>query len=389
MASITKRGDSYRIRVSAGYDVAGKQIVRTMTWTPPPGLTKRQIEKELERQKVLFEESNITATAIKFQTFSEQWFKDYASHKIRASTLVRYHQLEKRVYAAIGHLRIDKITTRHIQTFINNLCDKGANQITGDPLSSKTVRHYLSFISSILTYATKTGVIKENPCRNVFLPPVKTKPRDIYTLEEAQQFLDLLKIEPLMYQVFFSLAIFAGFRRSELLGLEWKDIDFDNHIITICRSSLYTKEKGIYTDDTKTDSSHRSLKLPADIFELLREYRIEQNQRRLQLGDQWHDCDRLFTAWNGNPMNPNTPYSWYDRFCKRVGIRRISIHSFRHLNASLLIDSGATVRTVSAALGHSQTSTTLNIYAHSFAVAQAKASEAIAEKINLNKKSQA
>ncbi len=378
MASITKRGQTYRIRVSDGYDVYGKQIIRSMTWTPEPGMTQRQIEKELNRQVVLFEENGTIISNIKFQTFAEQWFKECAEKTLRAKTIERYHQYEKRVYTAIGHLRIDKITARKLQCFINNLGEDGINETTGGTLAPKTIKQYLSFISSIMEYAVKTEVIKENPCHRVTLPAMKSKERDIYSLDEAQQFIDLLQSEPLEYQVFFILAIYGGFRRGELLGLEWKDIDFENCVITIRRTSLYVKGKGTITDTTKTEGSLRCLKLPVAVFDYLRRYRLKQRSDRLKIGDQWKDHDRLFTAWNGMPMNPNTPYSWYDRFCKRTGLRRVSIHSFRHLNASLLIDGGADIKTVSASLGHSQTTTTLNIYAHTLAQAQARASEAVA-----------
>ena len=82
-------------------------------------------------------------------------------------------------------------------------------------------------------------------------------------------------------------------------------------------------------------------------------------------------------------MNPNNPYDWLELFCKRTGMRFLGIHSFRHFNASVLITSGIDARTVSASLGHSNTSTTLNIYAHTFAEAQAKASEAISSALNM------
>ena len=83
-------------------------------------------------------------------------------------------------------------------------------------------------------------------------------------------------------------------------------------------------------------------------------------------------------------MGPDSVRHWLGKFCKREGLRYVNVHSFRHLNASMLIRNGVDVRTVSAALGHSQTSTTLNIYAHAFDEAQAKASEAIADTLNLD-----
>ncbi|RGQ36882.1 hypothetical protein DWY99_11125 [[Clostridium] leptum] len=91
----------------------------------------------------------------------------------------------------------------------------------------------------------------------------------------------------------------------------------------------------------------RSLKLPASVIDLLRQHKIEQSKERLKLGDQWVNTDRLFVAWNGYPLNPNTPLNWLNRFFKRTGMRRVNIHSFRHLNASLLITNGVDPRTVS------------------------------------------
>lgn len=229
-------------------------------------------------------------------------------------------------------------------------------------------------------------LLRDNPARRVKIHRGESLEKRIYTLEQAQLFLDRMQEEPLSFQAFCALAIYGGFRRSELLGLEWKDMDFDSCIVTVCRTSQYTKERGIYTDTTKTKGSQRSLKLPESVFAILRRYRTEQADRRLKLGDRWEDHDRLFTTWDGKPMSPSAPSKQVQRFCERVGLPYLGIHTFRHLNASLLISSGADVRTVSASLGHSQTSTTLNIYAHTFAAAQAKAADAVADALPLHHK---
>jgi integrase len=245
-------------------------------------------------------------------------------------------------------------------------------------LAPKTVRLYASFISSVLSYAVKMGAIPSNPAERVDLPPLVQKERQIYTLEEAQAFLDSLKDAPIKYQAFCVLAIYSGLRRGELLGLEWSDLDFENQVITVRRTSLYTKSKGVFTDTTKTLKSQRSLKLPAAVFDLLKQLRTDQKIERLRQGDYWINSDRLFVGEHGNPMNPGTPYHWLERFCKETGQKFYGVHTFRHLNATLLIDSGTDVRTVSRMLGHSTPTTTLNIYAHSFDEAQARAGEAVA-----------
>lgn len=380
MASSRKRNNSYQIRVSDGCDVNGKSIYRTKSWTPEKGMTEKQIQKELKRQEVLFEEEcrsgQIAHSTIKFQEFAEQWFEEHAALTLKTLTIRNYKLASKRIYKAIGHLRIDKITPKHIQKFI---LDHHAED-SKDKLAPKTIKNHVSFASTVFEYAVKMQVIRDNPCKRVSLPTVQQAEKDVYTLEEAQQMLDLLGQEDeknLKYVVFFTMALFTGFRRGELLGLEWKDIDFQYGTITVRRTSNWTKEKGTYTDTPKTKTSYRTLKLPDEIIRLLIRYQAWQNKYKGELGDKWIENDRLFTTWNGNPMSTNTPHRFYEDFCKRTGMRYCDIHSMRHLNASMLIFSGIDVKTVQAALGHSLPSTTLNIYSHYFQTTQARAMEAI------------
>lgn len=392
MANITKRKNSYSIRVSCGYDVNGKQIFQSMTWTPGEGMTEKQIEKELTRQTVLFEEAckhGLRGKAVKFEAFCEEWFEEYAKPNLRNTTYERLLQLRERVYKAIGHLRMDKITPRHIQAFVHTLSKDGANERTGGTLAPKTVRHYLSLISDVFSYAVKMGVASDNPCSKVTIPKVEQKEKQIYTTEEVTRFLSLLNNEPLKYRVFFTLAIYSGFRRGELLGLEWKDIDFANRIISVRRTSCYTAEKGIYTDTTKTKRSQRTIKFPLEIMELLRDFKEEQDGEVLKFGSKWVETDRLFTKWNGEPMNNQTPYGWLREFCEKNELPFYGIHSFRHLFCSLLVNQGVDIVTVSGALGHSSVATTSNIYCHLLENSRAKVSEAITEALKLSDRKQA
>lgn len=388
MANIRRRGNTYQIRVSCGYYTNGKQVSQTMTWKPNEGMTPKQIEKEVQRQAWLFEEKclkgQVTAT-VKFEEFAEQWFEEYAKLNLRNTSYERMKQLTNRVYPAIGYLRLDKITGRHIQQFVNDLMLNGKNMLNGNPISRKTVVHHLSFISDVFAYAVKMDMISDNPCRKVTVPKGEKKEKEIYTIKEVEQLLTLLEQEPMKYRTFFTLAIYSGFRRGELLGLEWKDIDFENSIISVRRTSNYSAKRGIYTDTTKTKKSQRSLKFPPVVMNMLKEFQQEQNMEKERLGNKWVDCDRLFTKWNGAPMNNQTPYGWLKEFCEKNNMRFCDVHSMRHFNASVLINSGVDAAAVSSALGHSCVGTTTNIYCHVFQEAQVRVSDAITAALDFKK----
>ena len=387
MATIQKRNGSYIIRVSCGYDVNGKQIRQSITWTPPPNMTKKQTEKELIRQATLFEESvkngQVINSSMKFETIAEEWLAQIIREgSLKQSTIERYETVKSRVYYTFGHMKICNIKTMHIQRFINNLAEK---ELNGKGMSTKSQALHLIFVSDVFNYAIRYGIITSNPCRNVRTIKKAVKERECYTLAEAQTLLEKREFAEPIYRTFFTLAIYTGLRRGELLGLEWKDIDLDAGIITINRVSQYLKG-GITAGTPKTTQSQRSLKVPVEIINLLKWYKREQAQERLKIGDRWQNTDRLFTKWDGTPMYPNTPGEWFKSFCKRHNLKYVTVHSFRHLNATLLISNGVDIKTVSKALGHSQTSTTLNIYAHSFAEQQARASEAIANALRIREK---
>ncbi|MBO5340521.1 MAG: site-specific integrase [Oscillospiraceae bacterium] len=394
MAHIEKRGKSYRIRASVGYRVDGSQVQPSMTWTPEPGMTQKQIEKELTRQAVLFDEvcKSLSAQSghIKFSTFVDRYMEEYAATDLRHRTAVGYESLKPRIVNELGHLYLDRITPRQIKAFIAKMGKPGANMRTQAPLSPKTQRNYLSLLSSIFSYAVDMELIQDNPCTNVRPPKMDKSQKKWYTSDEAVQLLDSLESAPLKYRAFFTLAIFCGYRREEMLGFEWSDIDFANRLISVNRASLYTKERGTYTDVPKTEGSKRILKQPQIVFDVLRKLRSEQLEMRLSTGDQWKGSDRLFTTADGAPMHPNTPYAWLKKHCKANGLRFLGVHAFRHLNAALLINEGADAQTVAANLGHSQVSTTLNIYAYEFAESKAAASQAVADSLvsRLKKKAQ-
>lgn len=229
-------------------------------------------------------------------------------------------------------------------------------------------------------------LISDNPCSKVVIPKGEVKEKQIYSQEEMELLLTRIMDEPVKYKAFFFLIAYSGFRRSEMLSLEWKDIDFQTGVIHIQRTSNYTKTNGIYTDTTKTESSVRFVKVPMEVIDVLLLYKEEQDEERIKLGSKWHDTDRLFVKYDGQPMNPQTPYGWLKEFCEKNDFPFYGIHQFRHLHTSLLIGAGIDPTTVSSILGHSQVSTTLNLYSHMLRENQIKACDAVANALSFTAK---
>lgn len=459
MASIEKRGDSYRITVSCGYSADGtRKIKQSMTWKPSkPNLTPKQLEKQLQAAAAQFEQhcksEGAVVAAVKFEPFAEAYLSDVASRTLKPSTLAYYEQLKPRVYSQIGHLRLDRITPREIDKFIAFLCkerkaqktvavckvdfrnliqqhgysqkrlahDVGTNQETmkgfanGKPilwttaekiaallecdaetvfekvekskgLSPKTIKNYVSFTSAIFDYAVRTRIIAHNPCEHCTLPTLTEPDRKMLSLDEADRFLDVLETAPLKFQAFFKLALYGGFRAGEILGLQWDDIDFRLNIVQIKRTAHYSKALGHYCTTPKTKSSNRILKLPEHVIDTLQKLQVEQRNLYEFGGVLWNEQTRVFTTDTFVPMNSSTFSNWYKRTAEKNDLPLVSLHSFRHLNASLLINSGADIATVSSTLGHAQTTTTLNIYTHAFQKARAEALAAVANALDNRRK---
>lgn len=121
------------------------------------------------------------------------------------------------------------------------------------------------------------------------------------------------------------------------------------------------------------------------ILSLIKQLRIERKQQAIQCGDQWVSSDRLFVNWQGKPLSPNIPHKWLQRFCEKEGLPFHGLHSFRHFTATQAIANGVDLKRVSKMLGHSQTSTTINIYTHAVQQANEDALNCIANLIETGK----
>ena len=445
MATIKKQGRGYKITVSQGYDISGKQIRTHMTWVPEPGMTPRQIEKELNRQAVLFEEqvlsSGVKNGNMRLVDFSEIFLREHAKLNLKRKTVYEYRKRLETINQGLGHIKLKDLRPSHITSFYANLREKGMrvrtvaiakdsfpkllvhgsmtalHKQTGisvntirrardgkpiekanavalsaaldlpadnlftfhrdmSPLSDGTLRAIHRALSAVLGRAVKWGYISDNPAARVEMPSKKIQEAPYLDEKDAQKLLELLMTEPIQWSTPIIFDLLSGLRRSELLGLRWQDVDIDSRMVYVRQTQNYTPDDGCYTDSPKSSKSNRPLRIARSGILLLCEYQRWQEAQKKKLGDAWEDTDgRVFTNDFGAPRHPDSLTKWFTAFIKRSGLPKVTVHSLRHTFASLMIFDGVNIVTVARRLGHAQTSTTTNIYAHVIASAEAMADD--------------
>ena len=138
--------------------------------------------------------------------------------------------------------------------------------------------------------------------------------------------------------------------------------------------------------EPKTKSGIRDLSIGETVCQMLRDYKIWQLQEKFKTGDQWNETDRLFTQWNGLPIHPDTVTDWFRKFILKNNFPYVTLHSLRHTNATLMLAEGVDIATLSKRLGHANTSTSLNIYAHALKSRDSEAAEKLENALALQPK---
>lgn len=225
-------------------------------------------------------------------------------------------------------------------------------------LSENTILHYHQFLNSVMEEAVKSLIINYNPCRNVRKPKKRVREIQYLDIEQAQTLLTYINDKARQpYKTIIPLYILSGCRRSELLALEWDDVDFINLTINIKKALLHSPEAGFYIKEPKTEKSKRLLYFDESIKNLLYEYKEWQKTFL-------NDSKIIFCKENGEYLHPDTISAWLRKFIINNNLPKINIQGLRHTNATLLISQGLDIKTVSNRLGHSNTTTTLNVYTH-------------------------
>lgn len=357
----------YRIDIESGrrYDGTRNRIVKYANTLTEARAIRDDILYEI-RNKKLKPNSNIS-----FYDFSKLWIKDYVEVNVKPSTASGYKcNLNAYILPVFKDYRLNEIKSYHLERFYNDLKNRTTHLLDSNgmrkKLSSTTIQKVHRQLSLMFNTAIKWDFLDINPCTKVMKPPTQASPEmDFYSEKEINEILDCLENEGLSFKTAIYMLIFGGFRRGELLGLHWEDVNFETRMISVKRNLINIRHRGVIEDTTKTLKSVREVLMPKKVFDLLSLYKMEQENNKRLLKDNWKDSPYVFKSEFGGFINPERLTDKWNRFLKKYKLRKLRLHDLRHTSATFLISKGIPIATVSKRLGHSNIYTTLNIYTHS------------------------
>ena len=352
--NIRKRKDGrWEGRYTVGHDPeTGKAIIKNV-------LGKTQTEVKEKLKKAIEENVGIDYGRAKTYTVGkwlEVWYENYAKIKMRPSTYLTYHgYIENHIKPQLGKIPLNDLTTLHLQQFYKKLLAEGRverieAQKQPKGLSAKTVRNIHQIISSALKLAVEQRLIARNPADGCALPKAERKEMQTLPVEQLTSFLREAKDSGVFALYYIDLT--TGLRRGELLGLKWSDIDLEKGDLRVQRQIGRIDGK-IIEMPLKTKNAYRTLPLSADAIDVL------MQQRRKTGNSEW-----VFPSPTGGPMSPDSVLHMLHRVLKRAGLPKVRFHDLRHTFATLALQNGVDIKTVSGMLGHFSAGFTLDTYAH-------------------------
>lgn len=324
--------------------------------------TSKQAEKELSDKRYEVEhgmyckEENIT-----FDSWFNTWINTYKTN-CKESTLNQYMNSYKRyIKPEFGKRKIKLLRTEQLQAFSNRMASK---------YSATVFRECNFLLYDALQQAVKSRIINRNPMEFVNMPKTKErKKKGALSADQQRAFLNEAK--SCEYYRLFKLSTLTGMRIGEIIGLQWSDVDFKNREIHITHTMSFISGKGQYLDTPKSKASQRTIPMIESAYTLLKEQRVEQLKKKLELGQYWAPAagmeNLVFTSQNGTAIYDTNIRTAMRRICDKLndqGIDRYNctFHTLRHCFATRCIENGMEPKTLQTILGHTTLAMTMDLY---------------------------
>ncbi len=287
--------------------------------------------------------------------FITSYMENTLKHNLRPRTYIaHWGYVKNHIIPELGKIKLEALRPEHVQSFYDKKLKSG--------LSPRTVQYMHSILHKTLDQAMKWGLVVRNVTELVERPKTQRKAPEILSAKQISLFLDGVKDH--RYYPIYILAAYCGMRQSEIIGLRVKDVDLNRGVLHISQTVQWVRGQGFVTADVKTEKSKRMIPLPQKALDVLKEH-LEGVESELV----------FTTASTGNPVYNNNLYRHFKDTLKELSLPDVTFHSLRHSHATLLLIAGVHPKVVQERLGHSQITTTLDIYSHTVPSLQKEAAE--------------
>ncbi|MEV7530320.1 tyrosine-type recombinase/integrase [Streptomyces hydrogenans] len=317
---------------------------------------KTWAECDTKRRALLDKVDNgvpVPTRSMKLSEWLPYWLDNIVKPRRKKTTAAKY-EVHVRLYLVpmLGSKRLESLGVADVRRFLVQLEKK---------TSAATAKESHRVLRTALTAACREELVSRNVATLVEPPTVAARELSPWSLDETLDFLAAARKDPLYAA--FVLAIALGFRRGEVVGLRWENVDLDKREIRV-RTQRQRVAGEVYEDDPKGRRRKQTLPLPAICVAPLRWQRLKQAAARERAGEKWTETGYVFTTRTGQPIEPRNLYRSFTRVAKNADLRVVRLHDARHGTATLLTAAGVPPRVVMEILGHSQIAVTMNVYTH-------------------------
>ena len=334
---------------------------------------KRDANKRLnEVKEEIYKEELLLPNEMILQDFLLDFLEKYKMN-LSITTYNCYMRIcKKYIIPLLGDIKLCDIRPIHIQNYVDDLLDL---------LTPQTIKVHLNILNLALKRAYRLKLIKENVVQFVEVPKNKKYKNEIYNAEDIKKLLEKSRETSLELPII--LASGLGLRISEILGLTWNNIDFNDFTITI--DKITVRDKGqVILKEPKTESSIRTISAPKEIILILKQLKKDRLAAKLR-GEKSHR-GLIFYDKNLNPIAQDVLSKKFRYFLQENNLKHIRFHDLRHSHVTMLIDAKVPIKVISERVGHSNVNTTLNIYSHALREMDQEASDKISDTLFNNER---
>lgn len=371
----TKKGElKYQVIIEAPADkVTGKRNRQYFTISG----NKKKAEKFLRDTLTELENHTfVKPVDVLTKEWLNQWYTMYLEDNLSASTLRGYrYQIDTYLIPSLGNIPIQNLSTMQIQKLVNDL--KQESPVSHKPMSSKSVKNIFINLSAALDKAVDLDMLKKNPCQKVELPKCEKHEVQVYDEKEVEKLIRCATGTDMELIIMLSLSL--GLRRGEMIALRWTNVDLKNGIVHIRENRVEGLNGTVVTKKPKSQAGIRDIPLSDSLIELLKEHKEKYAAVQKKYGVGYNNDDYVICQAKGQPYKPFSFTKKFRTFLDKNNLRHIRYHDIRHTNASIMLSQGISPKVAQQRLGHSDFSTTMNIYSHVMKKVETEAAQKLDE----------